>query len=139
MSFKFHLLAIMAIAFFVIFASQFFEQKPVEVPAPQVSPYNITVVRASWGLECNGQEGLASNAVSENNVRDKVSALCNGKTECLIPVDSRVLGNDPAPKCYNKQLSVDYRCFAFDRLQSIKSQGGDLVVKCEQPSPGNVQ
>lgn len=141
MSFKLHLVIVSTIIVLVILASQLIIQAPKETPAPApvASPYSIAIVRASWGLECNDPVNPSSANVPENNVKDKIAAICEGKTECIIPIDVKVLGNDPAPKCPNKQLFVEYRCFTFDRLQNIKAVNGNATIKCDQPIPEQLQ
>lgn len=131
MTFRFHLIFVGAIVFLVFIAAQIFGSKPKAVePEVILSPYTISIVRASWGMECN--QPTMPPVVNENNVKDRVASLCNGKTECSVAVDIDVLGKDPAPKCPNKQLIIEYRCFTYDRLQTVQASSGSVRVKCDQ-------
>ncbi len=147
MNFKIHLVILS-----VILAASYFAYTILNAPPPPVavqtaapiSPYYITVIRASWGLNClekanNYSENTSpqpyadnSTPIKEDNVLLRVSAICNGKPTCQIPLNSNALGADPMPNC-SKTLQVDYRCFAVDRLRIGKADSGVLGIDCETP------
>ena len=132
------------------------EPKPVQVALPPkpiiISPYSITVSSASWGLNCrdyyarrnygktqgyNNQDDIdaiaaALSKIKENNVLYKVSQLCNDKSQCEIAISTSVLGDDPIPNCGYKELRVEYRCFAVDRLRRAKSANDAIRINCDQ-------
>lgn len=101
---------------------------------PHQSPRGvIQVVRATLGLNCDpstltaditvahpaGDFNDNSQKIKEDNVHQQISQLCNGKTTCSILNNTDALGFDPAPNCFDKQILVEYRCYAFDRLWQV--------------------
>jgi len=148
MNFKIHLLIISAIIIVLYLASSFLASrssapKPL-TQTPQVSDYYISVVHASWGLNCvsfikrmssQNEESLDTSRLDTSklktdNVLSAVSNLCNGKDTCEIPLDAASLGGDPAPSCGNKTLMVEYRCFSIDKLRSATASYGALPIDC---------
>lgn len=146
MSFKFHLLIVFFITATVILLWQFvIRQTPLQLAAPatvQDPPFSISVIRASWGLNCtqNSEENRHSpddpftkqNAPYENNVLAKVQELCDGRLSCEIPISVQTLGDDQAPNCTEKELSVEYRCFSYDRPWNAKASTGIVVLNCDK-------
>jgi len=153
MSFKTHLLIITTIIILVFAAWQYmYGTAPAPVVVEQTvsnEPANesraIEIIRASWGLNCSNvplaavkEEPLANYAddnrktspLADNNVLEAVTKLCNGKLTCEIAINTATLGPDPMPQCYDKQLVVEYRCFAFDRPWLLKSSHAPMVIDC---------
>ncbi len=159
MSFKVNLfiMSVIAVSLFLIIRIFLTEEpKPVQVAPPPkpvvVSPYSITISSASWGLNCrdyytkrnygktqgynnaDDDDALATalSKIKENNVLYKVSQLCNDKSQCEIAISTSVLGDDPLPNCGYKELRVEYRCFAVDRLRKAKSANETIRINCDQ-------
>lgn len=160
MSLKVNLFIMFVIAVsLVLIIKIFMTEEPEQAPAPPpkqviVSPYSITISSASWGLNCRDyytrknsgknsgyysgdsdeDEAIAAaiNKIKDNNVLYKVSQLCNDKPQCEIEVSQSVLGEDPLPNCGYKELKVEYRCFAVDRLRRAKSGNSPIIINCEQ-------
>ena len=107
----------------------------------------IEIVRASWGLNCpagtrdSHSEGVTgfmegrSNppSVRENNILEVVSALCNLKPQCSIHNSPQTFGSDPAPDCIEKEISIEYRCFSYDRPWPLTIASHETgVIDCLQ-------
>lgn len=156
MTLKTHLFIVSAIIIVLYFITQVLvttEEKaitkaPIEQPKV-ISAYNITISRASWGLNCKpfsatktyNKNPAASNIdeelndsgkIKNNNVIYSVSKLCNGKPKCDILIDPTVLGEDPFPSCAYKELQVEYRCFSIDYLRKAKTMDGILTIDCDK-------
>ena len=120
--------------------------QPVQTSQPLViSPYTITISRASWGLNCRVDSENESNndldtsfgdvnagKIKDNNVFSSISQLCNKKSRCDIVIDPRVLGEDPLPTCMYKELQIEYRCFSVDRLRKLKATEGIAIIDCDK-------
>jgi hypothetical protein len=145
MSFKLHLIIISFIITAVYLAWRLMDSSPASVPAvapSKESPYSITISHASWGLNCryktrnNESDNFAgakdSSPLREDNVLAKISQECNGKLHCSIPVSTDMLGPDPAAQCYEKELSIEYRCFSYDRPWHAKASSGTLTIDCNK-------
>jgi hypothetical protein len=133
MTFKNHLIAIAVISVVVLVAWNVFQRaKPAEQPvaATNTSPYQIIIVRASWGLNCTERFG-SSDKIHENNIHEAIANLCNGQINCSVAISDVVKFFNPLPQCTDKQLEVDYRCFSFDRLRSAKTSSGQLQITCQ--------
>ena len=149
MSFKLHLIIV---SFIIISVYLAWQMMNAPAPAPQAetqgATYHISVIHASWGVNCrllanieNGKpaENPYAAATDENklkvdNVLPVVSGLCNGKQSCDIPIDIQTLGDDPSPNCTIKMLEVEYRCFSYDRPRSEKIIGTMLSLHCNAPT-----
>jgi hypothetical protein len=141
---KVHFIIVACIILVVSLAWHFMSAPPPAVPVVQQtnSAYSISVAHASWGLECPQENRAAGDAFAnkpsaagsrrEDNVLDKVSALCGGKVSCEIPVLPSVLGGDPAPDCLSKVLVVEYRCFSYDRPWTVQASSGKLPINCDR-------
>src|SRR5262245_44420026 len=119
MSFKAHLVVVCGIIIAVYLAWQLLNVSttPVEVEAPdesEISPYKISVIHASWGLNCNNatDKSNAADKPREDNVLEAVAKACNGKVKCGIPVKESFSGDDSATSCRDKMLEIEYRCFS---------------------------
>jgi hypothetical protein len=72
--------------------------------------------------------------VKADNVLKLVASACDGKPACQQLADSNTLGVDPLPGCF-KRLVVNYRCYAFDRLNAKDiGQGETLAIDCNPAS-----
>jgi hypothetical protein len=145
MSFKTHLIIVSFIILAVYLAWQLMEPAS-ELPAvspEKPSPYSITIVHASWGVNCrlrmnessmdNFAKDVRNTPLREDNVLAKISEQCDGKLQCSIPVNSAALGLDPAPECAEKELRVEYRCFSYDRPWEVHISSGTLNIDCNKP------
>ena len=149
MSFKFHIIVVSSLIFIMIVAWVVLSNKPAVVAASKTenSTYSVTITHASWGLNClQAEEGgygvqqatplylneKNSQTLKPDNVLVKVSALCNGKLTCTIPIKPEILGTDPAPDCFSKLLEVEYRCFSFDRPWTVHSGKEDIKIDCNR-------
>lgn len=152
MSFKIHLLVVSLIIAIVYGAWQvmYVNQQPiiVEAPAQQGDGKSIQIIRASWGLNCSNtkfsQNGGAESPtnyatennpapqIKENNILEVVGKLCNGQATCSISPTVEVLGPDPLPQCFDKQLEIEYRCFAFDRPWRVRGNNAPLQIDCSK-------
>lgn len=114
----------------------------------------IQVVRANWGLNCNKakipqKSGRPSAAgrfefeygneeprIYENNVLDAIQRKCGHKPRCTIANNADSIGFDVAPLCADKQLVIEYRCYAFDRLWRITiPHRGSGSIDCSKVEP----
>ena len=132
MKLKNHLIAIAVITFVVLIAWKLLQaQAPAPAPGNSAapSPYNIIIVRASWGLNCL-ERFASADQISENNIQQPIINLCNGKAECIISISEANKVFNFLPECTDKVMEVDYRCFSFDRLRSVKASNGQLELKC---------
>lgn len=150
MSFKIHLLIVCLIILTVYAVWQWTgsTSAPVASPPAQVKESNrwISVIHASWGLNCRGvansfgssydpyKAESAPGKLRVDNVLVAVSNLCNGQEECTIPVTADALDGDPAPACADKQLTVEYRCFSYDRPWTVHATNKSLSIDCSRPS-----
>jgi hypothetical protein len=145
MSFKYHLLivSIIIIALFGIMKTISNKApEPQQVVVVQTSPYEITIERADWGVNCktstldkradNYMQPNNQRKMVENNVLSRVGEICNGKHFCEIPINVEALGEDPLPECGFKVLQVEFRCFAIDRLRTSKASEGSIVIDCDK-------
>ncbi len=148
MSFKIHLIIVSAIIVVVYAAWQMMASAPPQVvqQGAPASAYSIIVAHASWGLNCHYRTATqsvdeaygtgAKNKLREDNALVAVSAWCNGKPLCEIPLTPEALGEDPAPECSSKELHVEYRCFSYDRAWDARATSGKLVINCEKSGGG---
>lgn len=155
---KFHAIAITLICVVITILYVLIGPKPVQQdPVKAANGHLVQIAGATWGENCNTYIEQAMEAqtsepmthdekgdaaakavlkpVTSNNVQQKVAEACNGKPVCELYVDASTLGVDPLPTCY-KQLVTTYRCFSFDRLNSITvNQGDTLKIDCAKPEP----
>ena len=112
--------------------------RPKQV-AEVISPYKVEVVSASYGLSCAqfiseepaGPRPSSAFPLTKNNALKKVAAACNGKMKCGFRLSEDYFGKDPAPNCGGKELVVEYRCFALDRLWTSKTPSrADFALDC---------
>ncbi len=144
MPFKIHLLIVSFIIAVVFVSWKWMAEAPQAAPqTASSSPYSISIVHASWGLNCklkaipNSYDSYASSSEQTkplriDNVLVAVSELCNGKLQCSVPVNSGALGKDPAPECSEKVLDIEYRCFSYDRPWSTRSSSGSVDIDCNR-------
>ena len=149
---KFHLTAIAAICFVIVLVYLAIGPKKLSHnAAPQaLGDRHITIDSATWGRNCDpyiseAQQNWHLPAMGDktpatprpekaamNNVLSIVSAACNNQLACHLKADVATLQVDPLPSCY-KRLNVGYRCFSFDRLETLEvNQGADLVIDCHE-------
>lgn len=147
MSFKIHLLIICLIIAAVSGGWWFVKSRAVPVAAPVVVQDRfIEIIHASWGLNCRSLRlketgkpqtsgAFASvekrHPLSEDNVLQAISQLCNGKTQCGSQ-NIALMVSDPSPTCLNKELEIEYRCFEFDRPWHIRSKNNGFMIDCLQ-------
>ena len=102
----------------------------------------IKIAEATWGMNCDGKPVLSRFGtrqshgefykVQRNNVLGKVKELCQHKKVCKVKATTKFLGFESAENC-PKYLTVNYRCFSYDRLREKNiSQGGYLEVNCQK-------
>lgn len=160
MFFKFHLLvvSIIIVVMYAVWQTMVnisnFEVKQEITPLVE-SPFEITISKATWGLNClkepkqsshsqsnNAPSGRADDPfwktsqnkpiiINENNVLSRVKALCDKRLICRIQPNSKALGPDPAPNC-SKTLDVEYRCFNYDRPWYAQATKEPLVINCNR-------
>lgn len=158
MPFRIHLLIISAIIGIIYLAWQYMYATPVEAPVIVEQPVeeeasenkSIQIIHATWGMNCSNvqfgavkEEHVANYAndtqnkkpVNDDNVLEAVGKLCNGKISCAIAINTDTLGPDPMPQCYDKQLEIEYRCFAFDRPWRVKSTNAPITIDCSKKGP----
>lgn len=151
MTFKIHLIIVSFIIVIVYVTWQLMSShvRTASTPTQTESQYSISIIHASWGLNCKNintdnnatsYEGYAATGTTTkdmlraDNALAKVSELCNGKLQCSITVKADAIGFDPAPTCQDKLLEVDYRCFSYDRPWNIKASNGALNIDCDKAS-----
>ncbi|MGE0754931.1 MAG: hypothetical protein AB7L92_07190 [Alphaproteobacteria bacterium] len=144
MSFKVHLIIICSIIVATYLAIQVIgkrEKKPAKVV--EKSAYSIQLLHASWALNCNytldsweePKHSTFANdpeqiGLREDNVFQKVYDLCHGKERCTFKVGPEALGKDPAPRCGDKEIKIEYRCFDIDRPWIIQSRDKEISIDC---------
>ena len=70
-------------------------------------------------------------AVTRDNVLSIVGERCNNQISCSFDASSALLKSEPLASCY-KHLEVSYRCFEFDRLNTVKvNQSDTLTIDCK--------
>ncbi len=127
---------------------------PPQAPglAPQISLDNrhIEISHADWGLNCldaytyssdkivdaqpapigNYAENNATLSLTKDNVVATVKSFCDKQVRCKLTNNAKNLGTDPSPRC-EKKLSVEYRCFAYDRPWIIEiAADQSAVIDC---------
>jgi hypothetical protein len=157
MNLKIHLVIIAMIVVIIYVVRSFLEAQQhspaaIIIKGEAVSAYSISIVHASWGLNCvsmfkymNQQAGTSENndlyaqnsyidlsKIKEDNVLVAVSNLCNGKSSCDIGINTNALGDDPLPSCGSKVLQVDYRCFEVDKLRGARVPFGSMTIDCDK-------
>lgn len=153
MNLKIHLLIIVIIITALYFAKSFLDSLPKTAPETakleEVSKYHISIVRASWGLNClemaryirqdNEKNDIYSqkpkidlSRIVENNVFAEVSNICTDKPSCTISNNTSMLGEDPMPVCGNKYIQVEYRCFDIDKLRGARTNSETLTIDCDK-------
>lgn len=147
---KYHLAAIGVITVIVLVLFYALREEPVVTPSGEpvfAGSHYIQVATATYGLNCNasikyykrqaqsmGMDESEIVEIESNNVLKVVSSICNGKPECSLTADSQSLGIDPLPSC-SKNLTVNFRCFAFDKARVRVIRPGDTaVLACKQPA-----
>jgi hypothetical protein len=149
MNFKHHLIVVAVITLVVYFAWQQMNGASSTAPntAESSGNYVINVTHASWGLNCNkisingsnkvsdpfANKSEDTNLVKEDNLLAKVSAHCNGKTECAIANNPETIGEKFLPECTTKNFDIEYRCFSYDRPRFIVNSSKDVVLRCVDP------
>lgn len=144
MQLKHHLMIVSLLILSIFMGWKLFPAPKTEVSsAASQSPYSITIISASLGLNCskmgfvNEQSSRdpfansnppSSNDLKLNNVLPKVSELCNGKVRCEIKNSEAILGINTKTFCINKQLEVEYRCFSFDRPWVLKALAEETIA-----------
>lgn len=151
MPLKTHLIIVGSIILCVFIGWQILLYSTAQAPQPQ-NPQTqgraIEIIRASFGLNCVSDPASrgstlstagdfafkeGSDSIKENNALQTVSERCNLKTRCTIINQAEWVGFDPAPKCYSKLLSVEYRCFSFDRPWLLTVQPHERAdIDCEK-------
>jgi hypothetical protein len=151
MAFKIHLI-IVSIVIVIIYVGWRIHVNSAVVPEAQTitkTSYNISVIHASWGLNCplyvNDKansldqayvQGKPNNSKpSADNVLKQVSELCNNEEKCSITASSDVFGDILPTDCAEPQLAVEYRCHAFDRPWRDQTTSGSLDIDCTQKYP----
>ncbi len=136
MTYKFHLFAMVGVVGSVLLFWHFFKPPPpvIEAPVVDTSGVSISIVRAAIS-NCRSEEEFSPNVTADSALKEKIEGLCNGKKECSIVVDAVFASENLSENCNKKSLMVEYRCFAFDRLQSVKAASGILLVKCQPTNP----
>lgn len=142
-----HLYAIGAICF-VITILYLLAGPKAPTPEEQAakSPYKISIVSASWGLNCNsaireaielhksvnapvlteGETPPVLKPVERDNALEGVRARCENNPRCEILATSEVMGSDPYAGCF-KKLDITYRCYDIDRLRTLQGDQGDIL------------
>jgi hypothetical protein len=151
MSFKIHLIIVSVIIVIVYLVWGMTRSQPQTAALNQPDSYTITVIHASWGLNCPV-------VVSNENVLDKayvkksgnnpsqpytdnalniVADLCNGQSECTIALSDELFSGLAPENCNDKKLTVEYRCFAFDRpwRAEASTAQGLLAISCQDKKP----
>lgn len=152
---KFHAIAITLICSVVTVLYVFIGPKTAkQQPEQTTNGRTVTISGATWGENCNAYMAQSiedQNAspvekdakgypvakpiprrVTPDNVLKPVGEACDGKPVCELYVDASTLGVDPLPTCF-KRLNVTYRCFSFDRLNTLDvGQGETLKIDCTQ-------
>lgn len=155
---KFHAIAITLITLIVVVLYVMIGPKQSQQPTetgPREGDRQVSIINATWGENCNPaiEEALRDQRnsppvkdghgkvlpymplkkVEPDNVLQKVSETCNHRFACQLRLDPETLGVDPLPGCY-KQLVVAYRCFTFDRLNTLTLDQGDMLkIDCTKP------
>lgn len=151
MSFKVHLIIICAIIVMIYVAMQIIgkQEAPAPVAAPKASKYKISVISASWGLNCLDYDywgddtpkrdvfanSPENNKPQENNILSRVQALCEGKKSCKFKAEEETLGPQPVKNCRDAEIQIEYRCFSFDRPWNIQTMDKDIEIDCEAQNP----
>jgi hypothetical protein len=115
----------------------------------------IQLVRANYGLNCNSRtlgtrasrntsagkfeyDNQDESNIYPDNARKVVEPLCQGKPWCRVTNSTNLLGMDPAPGCFEKELVIEYRCYSFDRLWKLvvpANEKGEIdCSKVQQPN-----
>lgn len=147
MSLKVHLFIVTLIILSVFMAWRWMQSHDLTAAHDNAPMHTVEIVRASWGLNCGEASAArpgdavpagpfsrenAPPALRENNILQVISALCNGKPECAIRNSPDALGGDFAPECTDKEITVEYRCFSYDRpwlLRIVPRATG--VIHCQ--------
>lgn len=89
----------------------------------------IEILHATYGMDCESAASISG--IFADNVKNQVVALCEGNASCHIPVNRGFLGDVFAIQCFNKNLLIEYRCYAFDKKKSAKGAAGTLTINCD--------
>lgn len=148
MSFKLHLLIVSIIIVIMYLAWGFTRSQPNTATddANSAPTYSVSVIHASWGLNCPAilendnvldkayvrKSDTHSNRPHADNALQIVSDLCQGEVECTIPLNDATFEGMAPANCNEKKLTVEYRCFAFDRPWRAQgsSNDGSLSITC---------
>lgn len=97
--------------------------------APALPEYYIIVEEASWGKECEQTYREYSSKVEPalNNVLSRVSQICNLKTSCTVPANSKTLQKNPYAQCI-KSLHVQYRCSEAGLLKQVDAYNNSTAT-----------
>lgn len=143
---KLHIIAISAIVVVMtlLYAIIGPKKAPVDDGMAKGDRY-IQIYQATWGMNCNPSITVAKQQqqstaldpkaprlelVQPNNVLPALSARCDGRLQCSVPVTSDAFGVDPMNACY-KKFTGTYRCFELDRLWNMDGdQGTMLTIDC---------
>lgn len=139
---KFHAAAILVISILIVVLYVLFGPRAPGPVEETVGDRFITIDNATWGKNCDPfvdqarakwrvpEAGAAPSApptrATHNNVLQTLRTQCDGKLSCRLVAMTETFGVDPLPSCF-KRLTVGYRCFAYDRLQSVEVGQGDLL------------
>ena len=134
MNFKIHLIIISAIILALYTALQFRPEPTAENPIIMATQDNgdfaISVAGATWRGNCPPLDPEKTS--NRNNVLTRVVELCNGKSECNIPLNVATLGYVTEDSCPDRMLEVEYRCFSYDKLWNASSYVKSLTINCKR-------
>jgi hypothetical protein len=151
MAFKIHLI-IVSIVIVIMYVGWRVHVASTVVPEARTitkTTYNISIIHASWGLNCPLFVDGKSNSLDQAYVQDKsntnkphadnvlkqVSESCNGKETCSITASDDVFGDILPKDCTERQLDVEYRCYAFDRPWREQTTSNSLEIDCTLKYP----
>lgn len=154
MKWKVHAIVIAIITVLVLALYAVFKPSPQHtvVMADDYNPnFQLTIVTASWGLNCNAlysmykkheeedakrdQENVRPKApaviIQPDNVLDHTRGKCDKRSKCSLRASADEFG-DIFTSCA-KDLTVSWRCFSFDKLRTATVSSGDTIdIDCEK-------
>lgn len=156
---KIHIIAVsiisaIIIALFLLLGGR---NKPVIIGGPTeiIGSRFITIDSATWGRNCdefidqalatwtppaeptdsdtvNKDAAIKPHRAALNNALPALRKACDHTITCRLPVTSESFGDNPLPSCF-KRLTVGYRCFSYDRLQTLDfGEGETLSINCHE-------
>ena len=145
---KFHAAALTAICSLIVVLYVLLGPKDTGPAEEVIGDRFVTIDNATWGKNCDpyiqsaindwrmpapGEKGLPKPAYAQyNNARDVIRSQCDHKLSCNVLATSDTLGVEPLQACA-KRLTVAYRCFQFDRLNTVETaQGATLQIDCRE-------